>query len=107
VNDYVKYYCYKCVYSVHVRHITDDARMSGVLDNFSGFPVKNFLGSLKGMVHKSQQVAQQIVRQISERELSDSIPEDQTVLKHQHKCGPDLICSNTQSQVAFYQLALN
>jgi len=91
VNQYTKYYGNKRVYSVHAHcHIADDARMFGVLDNFSGFPFESFLGSLKAMVHKSHQVVQQIVRRISERELSESLPEQRTVLKHQHKCGPEI-----------------
>jgi len=61
-----------------------------VLDNFSGFPFESYLGSLKGMVNKSHQVVQQIVRRISERELSETLPEDRTVLKHRHKCGPEI-----------------
>lgn len=79
------------MYSVHAHsHITENARMFGVLDNFSGFPFENFLGSLKGLAHKSRQVVQQIVRQISDRQLSDDLPEDGTVLKNQHKCGPEI-----------------
>ena len=91
VNQYVKYYGNKSVYSVHAHcHLADDARMFGVLDNFSGFPFESFLGSLKGMVNKSYQVVQQVVRRLSERELSDNFPEDRTILKHQHKCGPEI-----------------
>lgn len=91
VNDYTKYYGNKCVYSVHAHcHIADDARMFGALDGISAFPFESYLGRLKGMVHKSHQVVQQIVRRLSERELSDSVPETKTVLKHQHKCGPEI-----------------
>jgi len=91
VNQYVKYYGNKCVYSVHAHcHIADDARMFGVLDNFSGFPFESYLGSLKRMVNKSHQVVQQIVRRISERELSETLLEDRTVLKHKHKSGPEI-----------------
>ena len=91
VNEYVRYYGNKCVYSVHAHcHIADDARMFGALDNFSAFPFESYLGSLKGMVRKSHQVVQQIVRRISEKELSESSPEEKTVLKHQHNCGPEI-----------------
>lgn len=30
------------------------------------------------------------MRRISERELSESLPDDRTVLKHLHKCGPEI-----------------
>jgi len=91
VNQYIKYYGNKCVYSVHAHcHIADEARTFGVLDNFSGFPFESYLGSLKGMVNKSHQIVQQIVRRISERELSETLPEDRMVLKHKHKCGPEI-----------------
>ena len=35
-------------------------------------------------------MVQQIVRQISEKELGESLPEDKTVLKHLHNCGPEI-----------------
>jgi len=91
VKQYVKYYGNKCVYSVHAHcHITDDARVFGVLDNFLGFPFESYLGNLKGMVNKSHQIVQQIVRRISERELSEAVPGDKTVLKHKHSSGPEI-----------------
>jgi len=30
------------------------------------------------------------VRRISERELSETLPDDRTVLKHKHTCGPEI-----------------
>jgi len=41
-------------------------------------------------VHKLHQVVQPIVRRISETELCESLQEQRTILKHQHKCGPDI-----------------
>lgn len=91
VNDYSKFYGNKSVYSVHAHcHIVDDSRKFGVLDNFSGFPFESFLGTLKGMVRKSHQVVQQIVRRLSEKELSDGVPEKKLLLKHLHKRGPEI-----------------
>jgi len=91
VNDYVKYYGNKCVYSVHAHcHIADDARIYGVLDNFSAFLFESYLGKLKGMVHKSHHVVQQIASGLSEREVSNTLPENRTVLKHRHHNGPQI-----------------
>jgi len=71
-------------------HLADDAQIFGVPDNFSAFPFESYLGKLKGMVHKSHHVVQQIVRRLSERDVCDSLPEDETLLKHRHKAGPQI-----------------
>jgi hypothetical protein len=56
------------VYNVHcLVHLVEDAQRYGSLDNVSGFPFENFLGSLIQLVRKPDWPLEQVVRRILER----------------------------------------
>lgn len=57
------------VYKVHsLIHLVDNAKHFGALDNVSGFPSENFLGTLIQLVRKPGRPLQQVVLRLRERE---------------------------------------
>ena len=80
-------------YNVHaLTHLSEDARVFGVLDNFSSFPFESFLGSLKKMVRKPNLALQQVIRRISEGHHVGAFKHvhanDSITVKKSHTFGP-------------------
>ncbi|XP_045034878.1 uncharacterized protein LOC116930280 isoform X1 [Daphnia magna] len=51
-------------------HLTDDVRRFGNLDSFSAYPFENYLQIIKNLVRKSANLLPQIVKRLSEIEIS-------------------------------------
>lgn len=55
------------MYNIHnLVHLADDAQHFGSLDNFSAFPIENYLGMLKKLVRKAHPPLQQVIRRLGE-----------------------------------------
>lgn len=99
------------VYNVHsLIHILDDVRLFGALDNISSFPFENHLRSLKKSIRRPGMPLQQIVRRLTEKEISkcvevtqnDLVPKKDVIFKKVHDCGPLPIELQGVSQVKQY-----
>lgn len=80
------------IYNVHVLcHLSDDAKLHGVLDNFSAFPFENYLKTLKYLVRSPNRPLQQIYRRLKEIESSTknrNIDRKATLLSYENNSGP-------------------
>ena len=76
------------LYNVHsLLHIVDDVRTFGSLDSVSCFPFENFLGRLKKMIRKPQNILPQLLCQLDENDvfsISETIKKTSTKHKFQH-----------------------
>jgi hypothetical protein len=97
----------KITYNVHALiHLSDDAKLYGVLDNVSAFPFDNYLGKLKKkMVRQPRLPLQQVIRRLCERKNlradkpSDSVKCNQPSGLHQvHNEGPTVSEVDIQQQ---------
>ena len=79
------------VYNVHALvHLSEDASNFGILDNFSSFPFKSFLGNLKRLVRKPNLALQQVIRRLSEgQNVCPNKPARNSItVKKPHRNGP-------------------
>lgn len=80
------------VFNIHgLVHLSDDAKLHGHLDLFSGFPYENYLQILKKLVRKPHNPLAQVIRRVSEMEniSEESIAEKQScIASGQHCDGP-------------------
>jgi hypothetical protein len=75
-------------YNVHATvHLAEEAKLHGPLDNVAGFVFENHLRKLKRLIRKPHAPLQQIVRRLSERNLSVSTTAIQ-ILQREHTAGP-------------------
>nr|CAI5838592.1 unnamed protein product [Callosobruchus analis] len=86
-------------------HISDDANVFGILDQFSAFPVENYLHSLKKLIRKSEKPLEQVISRLTEKDACKSINKQspvqpKTVLKGEHSNGPFCEVEGTQFQQA-------
>lgn len=93
-------------HNVHnLLHVVDDVRNFGCLDNYSSFPFKNYLKTLKKLIRKPSTPLQQVVNRIFEQQnVNSTIVRDNiqiksifssNVVRKQHCSGPLTI--NTSS----------
>jgi hypothetical protein len=68
-------------------HVSDDARLFGSLDNVSSFPSENYMQQSNKMLRKKHKPLQQVVKQRSERDLSNAY------CKHVMLNGVHLVCT--------------
>ena len=60
------------VYNIHnLVHLPDDCKVHGHLDSFSSFPFENFLGQMKRLIRKQNQVMSQVIRRLAEMSKAD------------------------------------
>jgi hypothetical protein len=78
------------VYNVHsIIHIPDDVRKFGALDKISSFPFESFLGKIKKVVRKPQDILQQLSRRLSEGYFQSKYNNEiKTIAKKMHTFGP-------------------
>ena len=96
------------VYNVHTLvHLADDVRNHGSLENISGFPFENFLGSLKRLVRKPSFAIEQVIQRLSDKSSLPQVPSPVVgcMLKQQHFKGP-LPTGNVCTQCTQYGLVI-
>lgn len=93
-------------YNMHgLVHLSQDAKMYGVLDNISCFPFENFLGCLKKMLRKPTQPLEQVVRRLSERSQhrTKSISKTKSLREHNHGPLLSVLSVKTQYEEFYFQ----
>ena len=80
------------VYNVHsLLHIPDDVQKFGALDTISAFPFESFLGHIRKVIRKSDDVLQQLSRRLSEgyfRSRPSAVSVKNNTVTKPHALGP-------------------
>ncbi|KAL3997086.1 hypothetical protein ACER0C_009742 [Sarotherodon galilaeus] len=81
---------HEITYNIHqLKHLSEEYRLFGPLDNIAVFPYENYLGQFKHLLRKPHLPLQQIVKRLSEKpDARPSPPRMAQKLMHQHYDGP-------------------